>query len=57
MAASKKKNSELEQQVKTSLKDKEDGESVAAARAELLRGEIEQARSRADTMSQSLAEV
>ncbi|CAM9103918.1 unnamed protein product, partial [Laminaria digitata] len=57
MAASKTKSSELEQHVKTLLKDKEAGESATAAREELLRAEIEQARTRADTMSQSLAEA
>lgn len=57
MTASKTKSSELEQHVKTLLKDKEAGESAAAAREELLRAEIEQARTRADSMSQSLAEV
>ena len=41
----------------TLTKDKEAGESAAAAREELLRAEIEQARTRADTMSRSLVEV
>lgn len=48
---------ELDLRLQAALKSKETDASAAAAREEVLRAEVEQARTRADTMSQSLAEV
>lgn len=48
---------ELDLRLQAALKSKETDASAAAAREEVLRAEAEQARNRADTMSQSLAEV
>lgn len=57
VAATKAKCLELDLHLQAALKGKEMEASAAAAREGVLRTEAEQARSRADTMSQSLAEV
>lgn len=57
LAATKAKASELALHVEAALKDKETSALAAATREQVLQAEIEHARARADTMSQSLAEV
>ena len=57
LAEAKAKCVELDLRLQAALKSKETDASAAAAREEVLRAQAEQARTRADTMSQSLAEV
>ncbi len=57
LAEAKTKTLEGEIHLQAALKSKETDASAAAAREQVLRAEAEQARTRADTMSQSLAEV
>lgn len=57
LAEAKAKCVELDLRLQAALRSKETDASAAAAREEVLRTEAEQARTRADTMSQSLAEV
>lgn len=57
LAEAKAKCVELDLRLQAALKSKETDASAAAAREDVLRAEAEQARTRADTMSQSLAEV
>lgn len=57
VAATKTKCLELDLHLQAALESKEMEASAASAREGVLRTEAEQARSRADTMSQSLAEV
>lgn len=57
LAAAKAKSSELKHQGEAERKTAEADASAAVAREEVLRAEMEQARTRADAMGQSLAEV
>ncbi|CAM9362196.1 unnamed protein product, partial [Pylaiella littoralis] len=57
LASTKAKCLELDLQLQAALKSKEMEASAAAVREGVLRTDAEQARSRADTMSQSLAEA
>lgn len=57
LAEAKAKSLEAELHLQAALKSKEIDASAATAREEVLRAEAEQARTRTDTMSQSLAEV
>ncbi|CAM9516260.1 unnamed protein product [Ectocarpus sp. 4 AP-2014] len=57
IADAEARGSELELRLQAALKGKETDAAAAAAREEALRATAEQARARADTMSQSLAEA
>lgn len=57
LAEAKAKCVELDLRLQAAIKSKETDASAATAREQVLRSEAEQARTRADTMSQSLAEV
>lgn len=57
LSAAKVKLSELGHQAKATQRDQDASTAAAAAREEVLRAELEQARARADTMSHSLSEV
>ncbi|CBJ27161.1 hypothetical protein Esi_0058_0033 [Ectocarpus siliculosus] len=57
IAVAEARGSELELRLQAALKSKETDATAAAAREEALRATAEQARTRADTMSQSLAEA
>ncbi|CAM9302587.1 unnamed protein product [Scytosiphon promiscuus] len=57
LTAAKAKTVELELRLQAALKGKETDASSAAAREAMLHAEVEQARARADTMSQTLAEA
>ncbi|CAM9091191.1 unnamed protein product [Ectocarpus fasciculatus] len=57
IAVAEARGSELELRLQAALKSKETDASAADAREEALRATAEQARTRADTMSQSLAEA
>lgn len=57
LSSAKVELSELGHLVEAAQKDKQSSAAAGAAREEVLRTEVEQARSRADTLSHSLAEV